>query len=53
MYVKADRLTRMGWKAAYTDKVSLLETLPGMVDAAVEDMGWTAPEGEAVGAASA
>lgn len=41
MYVKADRLAQMGWKPVHSDQVSLLEALPNMIDAAVEDMGWT------------
>lgn len=41
MYVKADRLTRMGWKPVWSDKVSLLESLPDAVDAGIQDMGWT------------
>lgn len=48
MYVKADRLTRMGWKPVHSDKISLLEALPAMIDAGVEDIGWAVPEPQGV-----
>lgn len=37
MFAKADRLARMGWKAVESEKVSLMEVLPAMIDAALED----------------
>ncbi|KAI0692151.1 hypothetical protein BC835DRAFT_84752 [Cytidiella melzeri] len=46
MYGKADRLARMGWKPVWSDKVSLLESLPDAIDAHLEDMGWTVSEAQ-------
>ncbi|EKM53534.1 uncharacterized protein PHACADRAFT_125329 [Phanerochaete carnosa HHB-10118-sp] len=37
MFAKADRLTRMGWKSVESDRISLMESLPAMIDAALED----------------
>ncbi|KAJ3554438.1 hypothetical protein NM688_g3112 [Phlebia brevispora] len=34
---KADHLTQMGWKPVYSNKESLLETLPAAIDAGLED----------------
>ena len=48
MYVKADRLAKMGWKPVYTNKCTLLEALPEAIDACAEDMGWTTPEPQVI-----
>jgi hypothetical protein len=37
MFAKADRLVNMGWKPVESDKTSLMESLPAMIDAALED----------------
>jgi hypothetical protein len=37
MFAKADRLANMGWKPVESDKTSLMESLPAMIDAALED----------------
>lgn len=37
MYAKADRLARTGWKPIEADRITLMENLPAMIDAALED----------------
>ncbi|KAI0343440.1 NAD(P)-binding protein [Trametopsis cervina] len=44
MYVKADRLARLGWKPVHSNTASLLDTLPEAINAYLADAGWTSFE---------
>ena len=38
MLASADRLAQMGWEPVHSFKTSLLDELPGMIDAALETL---------------
>ena len=37
MFAKPDRIRSMGWKPVESEKISLMENLPAMIDVALED----------------